>query len=530
MADPAAIAAAALLALGVVATPSFRRFGYRPLDTPRVVLVCAGAAGLLAVLVALGRPVPSGPAFGPALGVWLLAGAVAGRRPAIHADRLLLMAAAWWLGACVAPGAGALAPSLLAVAAGVVAVVHLWQVVTHRPLWDAMGSLAGNTNLLGTFLVPCFFFALPVSRALAALLVASLLCSRCRAALVGLAAGMAAVLPTSAAADAVPAAAAGAVLFMFVKGFSRMAGAPFEGFVGEARSWANPASARSRCGIWRCALLQAKRQWLCGGGLDSLKLSVARRRVEAGGVGTFRKAHSDALQLAVDAGLIGVALWAALWSAALGTAAGSGQALLLAALVGQLAAGGDRLRRDLQADRGAGRRPDGRMGTGRRGRGRGAAGGLAPGRAAAGGPLVPGALPGRRAGAQRRADGGHPDAARGPDGAAGRHHDPLSHGRGQRPHRAAAGLPAAPVARGGVLRRRVQGRSDLYPPGVLAGALLPGGAFRRRPATGAGPGAGGPDGQGRDGHAARRADAPAAGGDAGRRAPPGARLPGRRGR
>jgi hypothetical protein len=321
-----------VLAAAVVFVPPFRLYGYKPLETPRTTLVCAGAAVLAAGLAVHGGPWPPAPAYAAGVGVWLAAGAMAGRRPALHMERLVFQASAFFLGAWLAPAAGRTAPVLLAVAAAIAAAVHIGQVLADRRLWTAMASVAGNGNLLGTFLAPCVFYAALCPPPVASLLTASLLMTRCRASAVGLAAGVV-VYPAS----AIP-VAVGAGIYLCVLLLRQAMNGPRA--ADELSAWTRGASLGVRVGIWRCALKQILARPIAGGGPDSLRLTAARlaaRLSPSPHPGSFRKAHNDVLQLTVDHGLAGLCGIAAMVAAAAGTGAQNGP--MLAALASQLAAG-----------------------------------------------------------------------------------------------------------------------------------------------------------------------------------------------
>lgn len=342
--DALSITAAAACAAATLVAPPYRWFGYRPLETPRRAFLAVVAVVTFALWLATPHQWPS-PVFYPAVavGIWLAAGAVTGPRPVNHVDRLVGLAAAWWLAAVLAPGAGPMAPALMAAAAAMQAAILIYQHLTGKIIFQAMAALTGNTNLLGTFLAPCAFLAMASGRheimALSPLIVAGALLTRCRAALVGLVIGVAVsgfdVL-------ALALLGLGAAGYLWIVWISRKF-TPGAADGHSSGGWASAKTISHRSVFWRVAIAQIRRRWFAGCGLDGLKLFVAQRSADIGAPGTvFRKAHSDILQISTDAGLFGLALVAAAVGAIAGIGAGIDgypAKMALAALAAQIGCG-----------------------------------------------------------------------------------------------------------------------------------------------------------------------------------------------
>jgi len=198
-------------------------------------------------------------------------------RPAISIRGLIRFAAA------VALGLAATRSALTAVVMG--GVVHAVFVVCQRR-WPATWAtidrriysaegLAGNTNFSGAFLAPVVFVAIADGDFLAVpLLVYALTLSRCRGAFVGAVAGAFVVNPWAGAA-----AAAGAIVYAVKTGRT---------------------GSSYRLDVWRSAIrrIGIRNAFVGEGvGVSKIRSSLIKRGVR------FRWAHSDAIQLALDAGI-----------------------------------------------------------------------------------------------------------------------------------------------------------------------------------------------------------------------------------
>jgi hypothetical protein len=213
------------------------------------------------------------------------------------------------------------------------AIENGWDVKRHT--WGLVGYL-GNSNFMGSYLVPCFFLSMWLAREIgivwfyvAVFILLSTLATKCRGAILSIVMGVAYFF-----AGLIPCFVAAVVLAV-------VCGLNFESL----------GNGRERLNYWRVAIKQILKTPLFGLGFDVFKTEVPflQRDIHEKDQNFLtdknylhpypRMCHNSYLQLALDTGLPGLVLLAAVVSTAIAVPDNQSSKLLLSALVSMLVNG-----------------------------------------------------------------------------------------------------------------------------------------------------------------------------------------------
>jgi len=275
-----------------------------PFGVPRRFMIAFG----LPLAMASGLTLPT---VGISLVAIIALSTVASSRRDIATRYLILLAGAVFLGAAASVNV----LTLMVWAAVVHSLAHLAQNLTGRLSWiDPMaagvGGLAGNSAHLGTYLVPHVFIAVHTGQFWAVLIVvAAMVTSRCRGALVGLAAGMVAIEPL--------------LILPILLG----------GYVWCRQDGRGTSSMVSRVMALRHANEHLSPRILAVGAGGDVGRCLFMRETK------FTRLHNDLVQAVFDGGVVAAALYLAAGLSTVWCAASSGSPWLAAAMVSLMAAG-----------------------------------------------------------------------------------------------------------------------------------------------------------------------------------------------